>query len=139
MGRTLTSKARSRRSRRVANSAGRVQPLLLVKNLRNKLTKKKRKTRVLEQKRVVVRLLDQLRVLFKRVSTALFCDVCDDQDILNRYFVPRTLYRALVPRERLALCTYVALSRRMNGNRRTVGLRNSLIRSLLWGLTGRMR
>ena len=53
-------------------------------------------------------------MLFKRVSIALFCNVCNDQDILNRNFVPRTLYCALVSSKRLALCTYVALSRRIN-------------------------
>jgi hypothetical protein len=40
--------------------------------------------------------------------------MCNDQDILNCYFVPGTLYRAFIPRERLALWIDVALLRRMD-------------------------
>jgi len=61
-----------------------------------------------------VRSLDQLRVLFECVSIALFCNMCNNQDILNCYFVPGTLYRAFIPRERLALCIDVALTKIMN-------------------------
>jgi hypothetical protein len=38
--------------------------------------------------------------------------MCDDQDVLDCYFVPRILYRAFVPRQRLALCMDVAFSGR---------------------------
>ena len=98
----------------MANSAGRVQPLLLVKNRRNKLVKENSRFEENKTREFAVRSLDQLCVLLERVSIALFRDMCDDQDILNCYFVPGTLYRALVPRERLALCLDVALLRKMN-------------------------
>jgi hypothetical protein len=47
-------------------------------------------------------------VFLERVGITLFCDVCDDQDVLDCYFVPRRLYRAFVPRQRLALRMDVA-------------------------------
>ncbi len=100
----------------MANSAGRVQPLLLVKNRRNKLKKRTRKARVsgdkMERRCTVVHSLDELRVLLKRVGITPFRYMCNDQDILNCYFVPRRLYRAFVPRQRLALCMDVAFSGR---------------------------
>src|ERR1700677_1300326 len=104
---TLTSKARSRRSRRVANNAGRVQPLLLVKKRRNELVSWLGKTPVLNTDGRVVHSLDQLRVLFECVGIALFCDVRNDEDILYRYLVPRAFYRAFVSRQRLPLRLHV--------------------------------
>jgi hypothetical protein len=66
----------------------------------------------MERRCAVVHSLDELRVLLKRVGITPFRYMCNDQDILNCYFVPRRLYRAFVPRQRLALCRDVAFSGR---------------------------